>query len=396
MASGGLRPIFATVSDRHCYYESDPVSGSSDATRRVYFEPSLENINDSIIMENDDSGGLLGYPIQGAEHFSDSGVITSRETIGSEVTYKPITQESSFASLAESIVESATERFKNLQSIGTREVSESLDLRMEIVPKSHSFTINNKFPWSNGVLSAIQNLDFIEPLFFDEMLANSINFQYLPPVTSELSSGEKESLEIRGRVNPAKAFGNYTKFHRPQPMTLAGIMKHLNIHTDRKQEETPVSDPDDKEDAERYARRMKRYDANKKNAYSGEAQKAYPGYASKNNSENKAGKQESNPGLEKSKENPTQVNVTSEDLARERVSIFFKSTSSTNNIFMQMFEFNSAGSSLKKLDVIHYKTFDTSERSYHHPTTDVFFAGKIFINTIGLPVFVNLFTIIVD
>lgn len=395
MSSGGLRPVFATVSDRHCFYESDPVSGSSDATRRIYFEPSIENINDSIIMENDDSGGLLGYPIQGAEHFSDSGVITSRESIGSEVTYRPITTESSFASLAESIVESATERFKNLQSIGTREVSESQNLRMEITPKSHSFTINNKFPWSDGVLSAIQNLDFVEPLFFDEMLANSINFQYLPPVKTELSNAEKKSLELRGRVPNNKGFGSYVKFHRPRPMSLEAIMRHLNIHSDRDQRETPLADPDDAEDNSKDGQRGE-YDARKKHVYKGEA-KNYDknSDAGRNHSEYKAGKENSNPGLERSNKNPTEVNLTAEDLARERVSIFFKETSSTNNIFMQMFEFNSAGSSLKKLDVIHYKTFATPENSYH-PTTDVFFAGKIFINTIGLPVFVNLFTIIVD
>ena len=75
--------------------------------------------------------------------------------------------------------------------------------------------------------------------------------------------------------------------------------------------------------------------------------------------------------------------------------MFFKSTSNTNNIIMQMFEINSSKSTMTKLDVIDYGYLDgvnTARRSNKR----VFFAGKIFINTMGLPVFVNLFTIIMD
>ena len=67
IANGGLRSIFASVSDKHTYYEADAASGSSDATVRLYFESPTECINDSIVMESDDSGKLLGYPVQGSE-----------------------------------------------------------------------------------------------------------------------------------------------------------------------------------------------------------------------------------------------------------------------------------------------------------------------------------------
>jgi len=62
---------------------------------------------------------------------------------------------------------------------------------------------------------------------------------------------------------------------------------------------------------------------------------------------------------------------------------------------MQMFELDSMSSKLTKLDVINYGTFNDTD-SVAHPKKDVFFVGKIFINSIGLPSFVNLFTIIMD
>jgi len=102
-------------------------------------------------------------------------------------------------------------------------------------------------------------------------------------------------------------------------------------------------------------------------------------------------------GVYKSEEDSTSVNLTTEQLPRERVQVFFDPTSSTNNIIMQMFEVNSKTSKLLKLDVIHYGEFsDPAGSSSLRPTKNLFFAGKILVNSIGLPTFINLFTIILD
>lgn len=233
IAKGNLNFVFGTVSDRHSYYEKDVVSGSTDATLRVYFEPYIESINDSIVMESDDSGMLLGYPTTPDTYIASDGTVLKHETVSGKLKYEPVALDSQFASLADSIISSATDRFKNLQSIGTRDPDEPLDLKMEITPKSHDFTINNKFPWPTGPTSALTNIDYVEPLFFDEMLAKSINFQYLPPLKSDDVSGDL----------PDNNFGQYTKFHRPQPMSLEDIMRHLNIIPEN-QMNTPISDPD--------------------------------------------------------------------------------------------------------------------------------------------------------
>lgn len=383
IADGGLRPVFATVSDRHTYYEKDINSGSSDATRRVYYEPAINNINDSIIMESDDSGQLLGYPVQGSEYFSQDGSIFQKENIKSQTTYQPITQESAFASAADTVIGSAIERFKNLQTIGTRDPDESLDLQMKITPQKYKFTINNKFPFSEGPIGAKTNLDWIQPLFFDEMLSDSINFKYLPPITSQLTEVENNQLKF-GRVPEAKRFGTYTKFQRPRPMKLEDIMRHLNVpEIDESSSSESISyDPDSD------------YDITPEDVL---FVPSPPGdfYPAIKALRGPIDEQFYNPGLEYSQENSTSVNLTTAQLQKERVSVFFRPTSSTNNIIMQMFEVDSRGSRLKKLDVIHYGEFNTSNQK-NHPRKNVFFAGKIFINSIGLPTFVNLFTIIMD
>ena len=38
MADGDLRATFASFTDKHTFYEKDIVSGSTDPTKRIYFE----------------------------------------------------------------------------------------------------------------------------------------------------------------------------------------------------------------------------------------------------------------------------------------------------------------------------------------------------------------------
>ena len=52
-------------------------------------------------------------------------------------------------------------------------------------------------------------------------------------------------------------------------------------------------------------------------------------------------------------------------------------------------------SKLTKLDVIDFGIVSDNNDSLH-PGKHIFFVGKIFINSIGLPAFVSLFVIIMD
>ena len=436
ISTGGLRAVYATVSDKHSYYEKDIVSGSTDATKRLHYEAPIENNNDSIIMEHDDSGNLLGYPMSGPEFISNDGTLFTQQTIGSETTYSPVSTPSAFASTADAVIATAIDRFTNLQIIGTRDPDESLSLQMKIRPSSHTFTINNKFPFVEGFDSATTNLDFVEPLFFDEMLANSPNFQFLPPVTEKPSREEqrfitsaktfivageidREEIESLAQSVKGKLFGNYTKYQRPESMNLEDIMNHLNIFPELRRltdHSTPFVAPEVIDsDSARYeietaepVLRDPDTDLDQNSGFSQWYHSGGSGTYSRNDSastemtanfgRNHMGETSNGQiGVYKSEENSTAVNLTSEQLPRERVQVFFDPTSSTNNIVMQIFEVNSKTSKLLKLDVIHYGEFsDPAGEGSKRPRKNLFFAGKIFENSIGLPTFINLFTIILD
>ena len=69
----------------------------------------------------------------------------------------------------------------------------------------------------------------------------------------------------------------------------------------------------------------------------------------------------------------------------------FTQTSKENNLVCQMFEVDSESSNLTKLDVIDFGEFNDGGINRR-----VFFTGKIFIDSIGLPTFVNLFTLVFE
>ena len=62
---------------------------------------------------------------------------------------------------------------------------------------------------------------------------------------------------------------------------------------------------------------------------------------------------------------------------------------------MQMYELDEEGSKLLKLDTLEFGIVNTPEE-HSHPQKHIFFAGKVFISSLGLPAYVNLFTIIMD
>lgn len=78
---------------------------------------------------------------------------------------------------------------------------------------------------------------------------------------------------------------------------------------------------------------------------------------------------------------------------KERFTINFKSNSRESNLLMQMFE--TSNNKISKLDVIDFGLFnDDSDPRY--PTKQVFFVGKVYVDDLGFPTFVNLFDIIME
>jgi hypothetical protein len=405
LAMGNFNPAFATISDRHTYYEKSEVSGTSDASDRIYFEASPDNMTDYITFETDDSGRLLGYPIHEGHYWE--GRVGTVEAFGvgelGEPKYKTIGIEG-FASQAIAIVTSSIENFKDLQTIGTRDATETVSLKTKLSDYSYNFLINNNYPFSEGASDSIVNLDSMETLFFDDRVSDSINFKFLPPIVKDIailsiyglltgfadfatvSLLDKAALEALGfnfsrrssepiststigadllalrssqnRFNVQEALDLFNA--SPDEMARSGY-RYLGNYTDIRHS-VAVGHMIDDYDPLTFDKLMAHLDY----SHTVIADDDLIGG-----------------GLET-------IYTELTDTSRESIEINFETTSTTNNIVMQIFEVVPELGTLVKLDTIQFS--DSSMEKER----DMFFAGKIYFNNSGMPVYGNLFDIVVD
>jgi hypothetical protein len=371
ITSGRLKAEFISFTDGATYYEADAVSGSTDASSRIYFETPGNRRQDFITFETDDSGNLMGYPtdpelsLVGGEIFK-SDVSASVEDVNSFVF---VSGSGDFASLSAGIVTSSIDHFKQLQMIGTTNSrSKSFRQVFDVDKNSISFSIINTFPWPDGPQDSKCNIDSAEPLFIDKRLSHLPNFKFLPPLTREPLTDPfdlKAEREI-GNEGLKTVLGQYVALNEIDgEITYADLMTHLNG------EGSDGIDPGYLSDYE---------SAQQISAWS---HQGIDGSSTGDVMKTVFGGQQL--GV---------INVSPLDVARERHSINFTQTSISNNIVMQMFETDSEKLTFKKLDVIDYGEIVTDELL--RPTKRVFFVGKIFLNSVNIPVFVNLFTLILD
>lgn len=318
ISTGKLRIQFSAFTDRSAFYEASAASGSTDATKRLYFEAG-STLADQVTFETDDSGKLFNWT--GGDLQLIDGMLI--DASGAFVTDEFNTSQSfGFASLSQRLISSSTTNFKQLQFIGTDDPFYGNEF--EISTKAIQFQKTPESPISRGDLTAI-SLDAIRPLFFDQRLAHSGRFDYMEPILPISGSDENGNLSMEPLailspdpvaammgIDDAPGLG-YAKLNARDGMTtLEGLLRHLK--------------PAD-----------------------------YVGGS----------------GLNK----PVHE-------------INFEKTSRDNNLVMQMFEIKS--SELNKLDVIDYGEFlDDSGIRYR-----IFFVGKIFLDEVRLPSYVNIFTLV--
>ena len=329
MAAGNLRGEFLSFTDSQAFYESDVVSGSSDATKRIYFE-ATSKLNDMITLESDDSGNLVQFDFSPKNSLIGSQLftVTSISPDLKNYQFRIYDKGASFASVGNLLATSSINNFKNQYMIGTRN-GDDADIPgdgFDLDKNSIKFTIKNFTPFANGAWEEKINIDAIEPLFTDKRLSHLPNFQFLPPVT-----------------NTGRLLGKYTNINQQAPLTYDQLRKELGIDK--------VNEPDDNDSLNPFDQPVRRE-------------------------------------LLKNFKNPEGV-----DQVRPKRTITFKRSSQENNIVAQMFELND--NKFKKLDIIDFGIFNDLQASAH-TEKHVFFAGKVYIDSNGVPTFVNLFTIIMD
>ena len=186
IASGKLVIEYVTFSDAAAFYKADLVSGSMDATARVYLE-SGPSPHDQVTFQADDSGALNPFPVD-SEYNLSSGHMQKRTVTslssslftGSSYTSTMLRDEN-FASQIDGILASSLNNFKNQYAIATHDKIFEDD-GFAIGPQSMEFLLTSERPITDQN-NYVVNINHMESLFSDPRLSNLKNFKFLPPIS---------------------------------------------------------------------------------------------------------------------------------------------------------------------------------------------------------------------
>tara|TARA_Y100000310_G_scaffold345206_1_gene462652 strand:+ start:999 stop:2147 length:1149 start_codon:yes stop_codon:yes gene_type:complete len=359
ISSGLLKIEYVSLTDSMTYYEADAVTGHDNANTRIYFESPGNKENDFITFETDDSGNLMGFPIDSSVTIVGDELFKSDLTSSAVNSSKFVKKSGNFASISRGIVTSSIDHFKKNYMIGSLSGNEKLGREFILNKTDLTFTIDNSFPFENGPENAISDIDSIEPLFMDKRLSHIPNFKFLPPLVVYPKGNVFNRRKMKKREKSGKEqvfLGDYVPINEQQTeMTYSDLMRHLNGKY------SFGIDPDNldarAEDEEPWG-----------------------------SSGKSAGRS--------IKKSPDQEPDASIMLNTEREIIRFLETSEQNNLVMQLFEVDDRRLKFKKLDVIDFGEIINDNDS--RPNKHIFFAGKVYLDAFNVPTFVNIFTIILD
>ena len=443
LGGGQLRVEYASFTDGETFYQADVVSGSADATDRVFFEATNRK-QDFITFETDDSGILLGF-----EESPDLTILN--DNIFMEDGSAPLSDFSAFtyvtgsrfASVAPNIMTASLDHFRDLRLIGSLDSDEPINRQFLLDRNSVSFTITNTSPWKAFTAAQREaNLSDLEPMFVDKRLSNVINFRFLPPIIVEMDEIDPGPQRVQVLLQGLKSQNKWLGFFQPlgliTPMTFSDLLEDLNgeltpptvqqgptkkfdlsdVYGAARLYEPISLDPDYSDDPSlgfdvesggitfnatavlldisqsklgQISSQMLMINQDEKD-WNFATDPVFGRHAWYQTSSRQYLDQSTSLTADQDRM-AYPVPGTVPNVPRETV--YFKETSSENNIVMQMFEINNNTETFKKLDVIDFGEI-TVGYDTERPVKHVFFIGKIFFNSIRVPSFVNLFTIILD
>ncbi len=204
IVGGKLKIEFASFSDRFTFYEADAVSGSSDASDRIFFE-AVSLPQDQVTFEADDSGRLLSF----------EGRNFVKTKMGKPVVSGSfLTDRAQFASTANKLLSSSVDNFKDLRSIGSDEFFR--DDRDFIVSQNElKFTITDERPFHSEEVQSI-SVDKAESFFQDKRLSHIKNFKFLPP------KNKKTTLDPEGSL-----LGEFRPLSQPEVLSFDELKSEL-------------------------------------------------------------------------------------------------------------------------------------------------------------------------
>jgi hypothetical protein len=173
LANGGLQVSFISFTDGAAFYQADAVSGSADASARIYFEADSMPF-DRITFKSDESGFLQAPGVD-----PTLSVIGGRFISGSGESITGSALMQSF----QGIMSSSLDNFRKNTIIGSADIF-SDDNDFQVSPNVVTFNITDSKPFVEGDITTISITD-VESIFQDKRLSHHINFAYLPPVNTD-------------------------------------------------------------------------------------------------------------------------------------------------------------------------------------------------------------------
>lgn len=218
LALGGLDVAYVSFSDAAAFYSADLVSGSQDATARLYLE-SCQLPQDSITFRADDVGNLVSFPNAAGIQLAAGTILdysfqatTSSFITGSSQGVDNLTG-SAFAASAGLLLGSSLDNFQNMRVLASHDdVFE--DDGFALGPSDVTFAINNARPIADPTQYAAQ-VSSLDSIFSDPRFSHVPNFSYLPPI-NRVSSGDA-SLDLTDHRQTSRyQLANYPPWGRTQ------------------------------------------------------------------------------------------------------------------------------------------------------------------------------------
>lgn len=235
LSQGGLNIAYASFTDGATFYKADLISGSADASDRLYLE-QCNLPQDQIVFKADDSGRLRS--IDDGTQVKDGQVLvysfdpTMISVLSGTNQDLRVLSGSEFASTADSLLASSVDNFQKLRVIGTSDKIFEDD-GFKVGNTNIQFNINDQHPISDVKLQAT-HLDHVESLFSDPRFSRTKNFKYLPPInkTGVQAVGSGDNL-----------LGNYPPFGRTTELTGQVIEEELQVFAKQGYVRTLTFDP---------------------------------------------------------------------------------------------------------------------------------------------------------
>lgn len=234
LAMGKMKIKYVSFTDGATFYKADIVSGSQDASQRIYFETCMLP-QDQISLEANDQGRLQPFANKNGIQVKDGQFVSYSFSATSSSIYTGSKQSSTlqkgdtFASTADTLLASAVNNFQKLYVIGSQDKLFEVD-GFGVGNQNVEFTINNDRPITDpNQFSA--HINHLESLFNDVRLSNVKNFKFLPPVNriTDQSVDKTDHRETSDRH-----LGHYKPWGRSHIFGLsADQIEHELLHFER-------------------------------------------------------------------------------------------------------------------------------------------------------------------